>query len=141
MLAPRAVEPAVDRGDHLADVEAFAHVQLRRETHLDVAHAFGQVVLRQLVGHPLERLLVDHHRAGVGEAVQVVRQVFVLLLEDQLEQAFRGIGRQLDVAFFGELDQGREAEGAVEMYVEVGLGDRLQEFLGICERHLVSYST
>ena len=130
MLAAHALEAAIDRRDHRRHVEARPHVQLRREAHLDVAHAFVQAVLRQLEGGPLERLGVGEHGAGVGEALQVLGEVAVLLLEHQLAQAV-GLGRrQLDAALARQLDQGLDAQRAVEVDVQIGLRQAPQELLG-----------
>jgi hypothetical protein len=127
VLAPGAAEAAVDRGEHPPHVEPRADMELRREAHLDVAHALGQAVLGELEGDPFERLLVGQHGAGVGEAVEVVGEVAVRLLEHQLEQPLGGLRRQLDPPLAGQLDQRRQAQRAVEVDVEVGLRDRRQE--------------
>ena len=50
-------------------------------------------------------------------------QVGVLVLEDQLAQAVLGVGRQLDLAVPGQLDERAQAERAVQVNVQVGLGE------------------
>ena len=140
VFPPGTVETAVHRGDHPADVETVAHVQLRREAHFDVAHPFGQIVFGQLVSRPFERFGVGQDGAGVGESMQVVRQIPVLLLEDQLEQTLGSFRGQLDLALPGQLDQRGQPQRAVEVQVQVGLGDGIEEFTGVGERHRVSYS-
>ena len=57
----RAAQAPVHRRDHRDRVQAGAHVQLRREAHLEVAHALGLVVLGELARDALERLGVLHH--------------------------------------------------------------------------------
>ena len=113
VLAAGTIETAVDRGDDLGNAKAWTDVELGREPHLHVEHPFGQAIVGQLVGHPFQGFFVAQHRTGVGEAVQIVRQIAVALLEDQLEQALGSIGRQLDVALLGELDQRRQAQRSV----------------------------
>ncbi len=51
----RAAQAAVHCRQHLDRVEPGPHVQLRRETHLEVTHALRLVVLGQLRGDALER--------------------------------------------------------------------------------------
>ncbi len=94
----RAAQAAVHGGQHLDRVQARPHVQLRREAHLEVAHALRLVVLGQLRGDPLERLGRLHHGDRVAEALQVVAEAGVALLIDGLAQAGFRVARQLHAA-------------------------------------------
>ena len=96
--------------------------KLGREADLDVADALRLVVEAELVGDPFDRLGVDHHRRGVQEALEILGQVLVGILEDQLAQAFDGVGGKLDLPLLREFDQGRDPQRSVEVDVEVGLG-------------------
>jgi len=55
-------------------------VQLRRVADFDVANALGEIVLGQFEGDALQTLGGLHHGAGVGESLQVLGQVGVLVL-------------------------------------------------------------
>ena len=97
-------------------------VQLRGEAHLDVADALGLAVHGELVGRALERLRVLQHRDGVLEAPQVLPQVGVALAEHQLFEPLRRLRGECHASLPGQLDQGREPQRAVEVHVEIGLG-------------------
>ena len=126
-----ALGHALRHGAHdLAHPGRGGHVQLGGEAHLDVAHALGGVVLDQLLGDAREVLGVLQHGAGVHEAVQILQQILVGLLEDELAQARLGIGGELALALAGKLDEGLQAQRAVQVEMEVGLGDGADEFAG-----------
>ena len=54
-------------------------------------------------------------------------QVGVVVLEHQLPEPVLGEGRQVDLAVPGQLDQGAEAQRSVQVDVEVGLRNGLEE--------------
>ena len=105
-------------------------MELGREADLEVAHAFGLRVLAQLEGHALEGLLVLEHGHRVAEALEVLGQVAVALAEDLLAEALLGLRGQGDLPAPGQVDEGGEAQGPVEVDVEVGLGQAADEVGG-----------
>ena len=121
---PRAAQAAVHRREHLDRVEPRPDVQLRREPHLEVAHALRLVVLGQFRRDAFERLLGLHHGDRVAEALQVIPEARVTLLIYRLAQAALGVARQLHPACARKLDQGRDAQRPVQMDVQV----RLRQF-------------
>ncbi len=123
------VQAAIDRCEHIGDGHVLAGVELGGEAELEIADTFGETVLSELVGHRLEGLVTVEYATGVGEPVEVVGQVSVLLLEDQLSEAFGGVAGELDLLFLRELDQGREAKRAIEVAVQVGLGEFGEKFV------------
>ena len=70
-------------------------MQLRREAHLEVAHALRLVVLGEFRRDPLERFRRLHDRDRVLEALQVVAEAGVTLLIYGLAQAAFRVARQL----------------------------------------------
>jgi uridine kinase len=126
----RATESAANGGDDFLDVEPVIDVQLRRVADFDVADALGKIVFGQFESDALEALGGLHHGAGVGEALQVFGKIGVLGLEDEATQSVLGVGRQLDAVAFGQFDQGGDAQRAVEVQMQVGLGDAAEEFGG-----------
>ena len=126
----RPAQPAVDGGEHAHRVQLGVHVKLRREADLEVAHALLLVVLGQLVRDALQRLLVLHHRAGVGEAAQVLGEAGVAVLEHLLAHAALGVRGQRHLLFARQLQQRRQPQRAVEVDVEIGLGELVDEGLG-----------
>jgi len=130
-----AGEAAVHAFDHFFDREPGPHVELRGIADFDVADVFGDVVLGEFVGHALEVFGVLEDRAGQAEPAQVIGEVLVLFLEDEfLEAGFR-LGRQGHLGGLGQFDQGGEPQRAVQMEVQIGLGDFLEEFAGNLGRH------
>ena len=125
-----AGQAAVDALDHLFHGKARMDMELRGVAHLDVAHVFGHAVDREFIGDALEVFGGLENGAGEAEALQVIRQVAVLLLEDQLLQAGFRFGGQGYFGGPGQFDQRGEPQGAVEVEVQVGLGQRPDEFGG-----------
>ena len=126
----QALNRAYDAAHHnlLDRVQARPHVQLRREAHLEIAHALRLVVLGEFRGDALDRLGRLHHRDRVAEALQVVAEARVTLLVDRLAQPRFGVARQLHAVRAREVDQGRDAQRPVEVHVQVRLRDRRHEF-------------
>ncbi len=122
-----AFEAAGDGADDFFHREPVIDVQLGGVADFEVADAFGEIVLRQLEGDAFEAFGVLHHGASVGETLQVFRQVGVVVFENEFAQSFFGVGGQLDVLRFGQFDQGGQPQRAVEVDVEVGLGDGAEE--------------
>ena len=125
-----AGEAAVHAGDHLLEGEVAADVLLGGVADFDVADVFGDAVLGELEGDALEVFGGLHDGEDVREALEVVGQIDVLLLEDGFAEALFGVAGQFRTGLAGELDQGVEAEGPVEVQVQVGFGDALEEFGG-----------
>ena len=64
-----------------------------------------------------------------------------MLLEDRPAQSLLVVGRQLDPLLPGQLDQRRQAQRAVQVEMEVGLRDLLDELLGDDHRARASWMT
>ncbi len=123
-------QAAVEGGHSLDAGQPGVLVELRGEADLDVAHPFGLVVLGELVARPLQGRGGLEDGRGIGESLQIVGQAGILALEDQAPQSGLVMGRKRDALGVGQLDQGREAERSVQVEVEVGLGDPLDELPG-----------
>ncbi len=123
----RPPQAAVHRAHDRGHLEAGPHVELRREAHLDVAHAVVLAVLGQLERGPLERLVVleDTHR--VAEPLEVLGQARVARRKNQRFQALRRLRGKGDLALAGELDQGAETQRPVEVHVQVRLREAADE--------------
>ena len=122
-------QPPVHGPDDRRDVEPRPDVELGGEAHLEVAHALGLAVLGQLEGRPLEGLLVLQHRHRVLEALKVLVQVRVAGPEHQRFEPLGRLRGEGDLALAGELDERPEPERAVEVDVEVGLGEAADQVL------------
>ena len=72
---------------------------------------------------------------GVAEALEVFNEAVVLVFEDQLAEALDGVGGEFDVVFSGEFDEGLKANRAVEVDMEVSLGEFLDKFAADVEVH------
>ena len=105
----RPAQAAVDRPHHVRHLEARAHVELRREAHLDVAHALGLAVLGQLEGGPLEGLRVLEHGDRVRKPSRYSARFAVVRAEDRRSQALARLGGEVDLALAGQVDQRRRA--------------------------------
>jgi hypothetical protein len=110
-------------------------VQLGSEAHLQVAHPLGAVVHGQLVRRAREPLGVLQHLQRPREPLEIFVEVRVGVLVDQLVHPLLAEGGQRDAPLLRQLDQGGEAKGAVEVDVEVGLGDRADELVAVRGRH------
>ena len=122
-------QPPVDGPDDARDVEARPDVELGGEADLEVADALLLAVLGQLERRALEGLLVLQDRHRVLEALQVLVQVGVAGPEHQRFEPLRRLRGEGDLARAGQLDEGPEAERAVEVDVEVGLGEAADQVL------------
>jgi hypothetical protein len=103
-------------------------VKLRCEAHLDVADAVGLAVLGQLARRPLERLWILQHGDRVPESLEVLGQAGVARAEDQRFESFRRLRGKGHLAGAGHVDHRAEPQRAVEVDVEVGLGQAADEF-------------
>jgi hypothetical protein len=61
------------------------------------------------------------------EAAQILGQVRIVVLEDPLPQLLLRVPRQGDVVLLRELQQRAQPDATVQVDVQVGLGDRLDE--------------
>src|SRR5690606_4705976 len=109
----------------LPEREALVGVEDGAVADLQVADVLGGGVLGQLVGDAVERLARLHHRDRVAEPGEVLFQRGRAVdLAELGGQAFlvRG-GELVERALLpGEVEEGAEAEGPVEVAVELGLG-------------------
>ena len=93
------------------------------EADFDVADAFGEVIASEFVGATFEGFASLEDGDGVLEAAEVFAEVGVAGFKDGFFQTFFGIGGERDFLFFGEFDQGLDADRAVKVEVKVGFGD------------------
>ena len=102
--------------------EPAAGAELRAVAHLEVAEPVARRILHHLVGHPLDRLGRLQQRDGVLEPREVVLQAAGVAHHHEAPERL-GIGRrQGELRLPGELDHRRRAERAVEMGVQLRLG-------------------
>ena len=106
----RAAQAPIDRSDHLHRVQARAHLQLRSETHFQIAHALGLVVLGEFRGNAFERFRIVHRGDRVPEALQVFAKTRVAVLEHGLAQSALGVARHFHFVLACQLDQRPEAQ-------------------------------
>lgn len=118
-----AHEAIVDGIEHTFQIEVLGGVQHRCKAHLQVADALFDVVTSQFVGDSFQRFWVLEDGTGVLKALEIFFEVGVAILENQLAQALLGLRGQLDVLLLGQLDQSRQPQAAIEVHVEIGLGD------------------
>jgi hypothetical protein len=124
----RVVQPAQHRLDHLRQLQLLARVQHRRVAHLHVAHVLRRRVGRQLVGHAVQRLLVLQHLQRQLEGLEVLDQAPGVAPEaHRLRQPLRRVRRQRHPLPLRQLDQRRDAHRAVEVHVQVGLRQPLDQ--------------
>ena len=119
-----AAQPAVHRPHHVRQLEARLDVELGSEAHLEVAHALGLAVLGQLEGGALEglRVLQDRHR--VLEALRgTPRRLGSAGRNTSASRSPSGVseGRPTRRSRASSISV-REAQRAVQVDVEVGLG-------------------
>ena len=131
-LGPGGGEPGDHRLDDLGIGQAMAAVEHRRVAHLEVLHVLGRGVLGQLVSDPLERRLLLEDAQGEIEDLEIVGEAAGAPAGlEQTGERRELAGRQLHPLLVGQLEQGARTQAAVEVAVEVGLGqpadDRLRE--------------
>jgi hypothetical protein len=128
---------ALEHGfDHRRELEAALRVEHGRVAHLHVADVLAGGVLGELVGDAGERVGGLHHAEGDVERLQVLDERAAVATEvHRLAEAVL-VGRgEDDLLFVGELEDGRETKRAVEVNVEVRLGELLDELERECLRH------
>ena len=124
----RLVEAGQHRVQDLRHGVSLEFVEDRREPHLDVAHVFAGGVLHQLARHAPHRFRLLQHGKRVLERVQVLLQRLAGVAAHEAPAQLRlGGAGQVEVLVAGQLAHGVEADRAVEMNVQVGLGDLPQE--------------
>ncbi|OPZ80109.1 MAG: hypothetical protein BWY76_03456 [bacterium ADurb.Bin429] len=130
-LGTRALEAAVHRAHHLLKAHDAAHMQLRREADLDIARAVGEAVQGQFIRGAFQRVRRLQYAAGIGEAAQILIQVRVAFAEHRFAEAgFRGAGK-LHGSVARQLNEAPQAERAVQVQVQIGLGNGADEGFGI----------
>src|SRR5690606_14159586 len=103
---------------HVGERERAADVERGTEPDLDVAHPVDRRILSQLVRDPAQRLGGLHHRERYVEASEIVVQVaYIAGSHYPAERLGRGCRERLPV-LATELQQGRRADGTVEMAVQ-----------------------
>ena len=122
----QALEHALDDGREL---EAAARVEHRRVAHLHVADVLARGVLGELVGDAPERLLGLHHAQRDVEGLEVLDERAAVLPEVHRRAEARPRRRPGSsiAVLLGEVEDRREAERAVEVDVQVGLRELLDE--------------
>ena len=106
-------------------------MQHRRVAHLDQLAVLGGAVDGQLVRGPVERVLGLQDAQRDLEAFQVLLEAAVPLPDlHRLGEAGFVAGGQLHALRFGQLEHGLEPQTAVEMAVQVGLRQSVQQLRG-----------
>jgi hypothetical protein len=80
-------------------------VQLGCKADFEVADALGEAVLGELIRGSLQGFGVLKDGAGVGETVEVLGKVPIIIFEHQLPQASRRVRGKLDISLMGHLDE------------------------------------
>ena len=94
--------------------------------YLQVAHVLLGGVFGQLKGGANQGLVGLHHREGDIEGLEILHQGLAVLAHfDEGTELVDGVARELDLLLFGQLEDGLDAETAVEMHVQVRLGKAL----------------
>ena len=100
----------------------------RRVADLHVPDVLRGRVLGQLVGGAVQRVLGLQHLERDVERLEVLDQPAGVLADvHAAAQLVRSCGRQLDALLLGQLEDRLEAHRAVEVDVEIGLGELLEE--------------
>jgi len=105
-----AGEAAVDGIHDGFDILMGIDVELRCEADFEVADAFVKVIPSEFVGDAFEGFRILHDGNGVGEALEVFFEAVVAVFEDEVIEAFVGLGGEWDAGVAGEFDEGGYAD-------------------------------
>ena len=108
----------------LVQAQPVVHVKFGREANLGVDHAVVCEVLGALGGDACERIRGLHDADGVGERLEVEREVVTVraTLEPFAERGLVGGGQRVVVLCRCELDHGAGTQATVEVVVQQRLG-------------------
>src|SRR5215207_5056132 len=95
-------------------------VQHRTVPHLDVPHALGGRVLRELVQYALERVGGLHHRERDVEACEIVLEILRVANDHEFAQGIDVVRRHGHTMLAAELEECRRAYRAVEVAMQLG---------------------
>ncbi len=124
------VQALEDRFDHLGQTEPFPGVEHGGVANLHVPDVLRSRVGGELVGDAPKRVLGLHHPERDVEGLEVLDERAGVLAQMHRAGEAIGVGRgEVDSVLFGQLEDGREAEGTVEVNVQI----RLREPLEVCE--------
>jgi hypothetical protein len=134
---PQSLEHALDDGGQL---EAATGVEHGRVADLHVADVLARRVLGELVRDAPQRVLGLHHAQSDVEGLEVLDERAAVLAEvHDGAQALCVTGGQVHPLVLAELEDRRETERAVEVDVEIRLGELLDELEGdgafLCTGH------
>jgi hypothetical protein len=119
--------PAADGRDPIVQRQAAGDVEQRSPADLDITDLFGGLGVDQLRGDPFERLGVLHERDRQVEGAEQLGLVGAPLGRDErVEHAGPGRRRRY-AAGPGQVERRVDAQRAVEVEMELGLGHRLDE--------------
>ena len=94
-----------------------------RVAHLHVTDVLARSVFGELVGNAMKRIFVLEHAQGDVEGLEVFHQRAAVSAEvHRLLELDRVHRWERDVSLLGQLDDRREAQRAIEMHVQIGLG-------------------
>jgi hypothetical protein len=125
---PQAREDALD---HRRELEAAPRVKHRRVADFHVADVLARGVLRELEGDARQRLLGLHDAQGDVERLEVLDERAAVFAEVHRRAKSFGVLRgQVDLLPLGELEDRRQPERPVQVDVEVGLGQLLDQLEG-----------
>ena len=124
----RSAEPLEHTLDDRRQPEPAPGVQHRRVAHLHVTDVLARRVFGELVRNAPERFRALHHAQGHVEGFQVLDEASAVLAKVHGLAQPVGISRgQVDPLSLGEFEDGRQAQRSVEMNVQVGLRELLDD--------------
>ena len=127
----RGAQPLQHRLDDARQLQAAPRVEHRRVAHLHVPHVLLRRVLGELVRDARQRVGGLHHAQRHVERLQILDERAAVLAEVHLTAQAIGVLRgQLDALPLGEVEDGREAKRAVQVDVQIGLRETLDDFEG-----------
>lgn len=128
MFSSSPFETTHHGADDVFEGEILVYVQLGREAYLNVTYILGEIVLCEFVGDAFDVFGAVHNRTCVGETFQILAEIGIAIFEYQLAEPFFRIGGQFDAAIAGKFYEGLQAQGPIEVDVEVCLGDAGDKF-------------
>ena len=125
------MQPGEHGLDHARERQSAPRVQHGGVAHLHVSYILFRRVLGQLIRNAGERVLGLHDPQGHVEGLEVLDQRAAVRAQVHLlAETVLVVGRKVDALLFGQIEDRAEAQGPVEVDVQIGLGELLDELQG-----------